>query len=163
MLPSKRIKNVKFWGIYWRNRSCLNDFSHVYTGNINLDIIEEPSIESRSLKSRFGCGAARTFFCRIVVKCHVKYRALLNIHLTRINYILPRGCNPGSQREFLPTAPVSTRKDWIFQHGRKNYGSILVSHFSTRISTGTLYNVNNRNKISDRQSSIPKTHCKCLS
>lgn len=65
--------------------------------------LKTPSIESRSLKLRSGRGAARAFPCRIVAKCHVKCRALLNIHLTRINYILSGGCNPGFQREFSPT------------------------------------------------------------
>lgn len=108
MLLSERIKRMFSFGAHiheillvFKRISIMYHFD-----DANLNIIGKPSIEDRSLKPHSSRDAARAFPCSIVAKCHVKYCALLNIHLTRINYILPRGCNPGFQREFSSTAYI---------------------------------------------------------
>lgn len=57
---------------------------------VNFNIIQEPSIESRSLKPPLRSWRVARISPSIVAKCHAECRPLLNIRLTGINYILPR-------------------------------------------------------------------------
>lgn len=91
--------------------------------NVNLNIIEEPSIESRSLKPRPKW--MRFPHCREMSR--EMPLALPNIHMTRINYIFSPGFHP-----------VFIRKNRISQH-RKNYSSIVLFHLSARTSIEIFY------------------------